>query len=142
MENPFEQGGNPKPPDPNNPFAQQPNQYQGNPYAHAPMYGGQLTVPNSTLVLVFGIIGIVMCGLGPILGTIGLVLSGKGRKLYNANPGMYSKSSYDQMNAGRICSIIGLIIGCLVWIFLIWRILWMYYMISQMEEAMMQDMPY
>jgi uncharacterized membrane-anchored protein len=77
----------------------------------------QQDVPNATLVLVMGICSIVICGLQPILGVIGLVMSGTGKKLYEANPSMYKESSYKNLNAGRICSIIGICLGILVWIY-------------------------
>ena len=96
-----------------------PNPPMGNPYQQ-PMGGGmQQDVPNATLVLVLGICSIVICGLGPILGTIGLVMSGNAKKLYMANPAMYKEASYKNLNAGRICSIIGLCVGALVWIYYI-----------------------
>lgn len=95
------------------------NQPPGNPFINNPMGGGQIDVPNATLVLVMGICSIVICGLGPILGTIGLVMSGSGKKAYEANPGMYKESSFKNLNAGRICSIIGLCLGALVWIYYI-----------------------
>lgn len=47
---------------------------------------GQQDVPNATAALVLGICSIVICGLGPILGTIGLIMSGSGKKAYEANP--------------------------------------------------------
>jgi len=101
----------PFPPPPGNP-------YQQNPMGNNPM-GMQQDVPNATLVLVMGICAIVICGLGPILGTIGLVMSGAGKRAYEANPSMYKESSYKNLNAGRICSIIGLCLGVLVWIYYI-----------------------
>ena len=81
--------------------------------------GGQIDVPNATLVLVMGICSIAICALGPILGTIGLVMSGPAKKAYEANPGMYKEASFKNLNAGRICSIIGLCVGALVWIYYI-----------------------
>jgi hypothetical protein len=112
---------NQNPPFPPNP--PQGNPYQQNPYQQNPMGGNpmgmQQDVPNATLVLVMGICAIVICGLGPILGTIGLVMSGAGKKAYEANPSMYKESSFKNLNAGRICSIIGLCLGVLVWIYYI-----------------------
>ncbi len=107
---------NQNPPFPPNP--PQGNPYQQNPMGNNPM-GMQQDVPNATLVLVMGICAIVICGLGPILGTIGLVMSGAGKKAYEANPSMYKEASYKNLNAGRICSIIGLCVGALVWIYYI-----------------------
>ncbi|MCX6312311.1 MAG: CCC motif membrane protein [Bacteroidetes bacterium] len=113
---------NQNPPFPPNP--PQGNPYQQNPYQQNQPMGGnpmgmQQDVPNATLVLVMGICAIVICGLGPILGTIGLVMSGAGKRLYQANPSMYKESSFKNLNAGRICSIIGLCLGVLVWIYYI-----------------------
>ena len=69
------------------------------------------TLPNSTGVLVLGILSIVMCfcyGLfGVVLGIIALVLSGKAKALYNENPSLYTEGSFKNMKAGRICAIIG-----------------------------------
>ena len=77
----------------------------------------QLPVPNSTGVLVLGILSIVLCfcyGLvGLILGIIALILSSKGNALYKANPDAYTLSSYNNLKAGKICGIIGLILSSL-----------------------------
>lgn len=71
----------------------------------------QPSLPNSTAVLVLGILSIVGCFCygftGLILGIIALVLSGKGNDLYLQNPNMYSEQSYKNMKAGRVCAIIG-----------------------------------
>ncbi|MBI3509915.1 MAG: hypothetical protein HY064_04575 [Bacteroidetes bacterium] len=101
-----------------------PNQPQGNPFMNNPM-GGQMDVPNATLVLVMGICSIAICGLGPILGTIGLVMSGTAKRAYEANPGMYKEASYKNLNAGRICSIIGLCLGAIIWIIYIIEIVFL-----------------
>jgi hypothetical protein len=70
------------------------------------------SVPNSTAVLVLGILSIVTCwcyGLvGMILGIIGLSLASKGNAAYNLNPQQYNEGSFKNLKAGRICSIIGL----------------------------------
>ncbi|MBL0358851.1 MAG: DUF4190 domain-containing protein [Chitinophagaceae bacterium] len=80
-------------------------------------YGGQQNLPNATASLVLGIISIVatFCyGIGIICGIIGLVLANKDKKLYLANPEMYTPSSYGTLNAGRVCSIIGVVLSALV----------------------------
>ena len=73
---------------------------------------GIQTVPNSTAVLVLGIISIVSCwcyGLvGIVLGIIALVLASKGYTAYNQNPSLYTEGSFKNLKAGRICGIIGL----------------------------------
>jgi len=73
-------------------------------------------LPNSTAVLVLGIISIVavFCTygiLGIALGIIGLVLAGNPMKLYSEHPEKYTEASYKNLKAGRICSIIGLSLG-------------------------------
>jgi uncharacterized membrane protein len=81
-----------------------------------PNYGGQQNLPNATASLVLGIISIVsiICyGFGIIFGIIGLVLANKDRRLYSADPEQYSSSSYGTLNAGRICSIIGIILSAI-----------------------------
>lgn len=83
---------------------QQFNQQFGQPF-------GQQQVPNSTAVLVLGIISIVGCFcygiIGLILGIVALVLSSKAKSLYEQSPGAYSQASYNNLKAGRICAIIG-----------------------------------
>lgn len=75
----------------------------------------QEVLPNSTLVLVLGILSIVVCCVvGLILAIIALVMANKGKALYDANPGKYSLSSYNNMKAGKVCAIIGLILSLLV----------------------------
>jgi len=75
----------------------------------------QQNLPNATAALVLGILSIVgaICyGIfGVILGIIGLVLANKDRKLYESDPGLYAAASYSTSNAGRVCSIIGVVIG-------------------------------
>lgn len=78
--------------------------------------GTQQEVPNAMAALVLGICSLVFCGLGPILGTIALVLGGKGKKAYEANPALYKETSFKNLKAGRVCGIIGIILGGLVWI--------------------------
>ena len=73
-------------------------------------------LPNSTAVLVLGIVSIVavFCTygiLGIALGIIGLVLAGNPMNLYNEHPEKYTEASYKNLKAGRICSIIGLSLG-------------------------------
>ncbi len=68
-------------------------------------------LPNATAVLVLGIISIVGCfcyGLvGLITGIIALVLAKKDRARYNINNNMYTENSVKNLNAGRVCAIIG-----------------------------------
>lgn len=78
-------------------------------------------LPNSTLILVFGIISIVTCCcygvIGLIFGIIAIVLANKATKLYAANPELYS--GYSNVNTGKILAIIGVILNG---IYLAWTI--------------------
>lgn len=73
---------------------------------------------NSNAVLVLGILALIFCWcygfIGLILGIIALVLANSGRKLYNASPDEYTESSYKNLNAGRICGIIGICIASVI----------------------------
>ena len=111
-------------------FSNQPpqqNQFDKNDYQHSFMQ--QMYLPNSAAVLVLGILSIVLCfcyGLvGMILGIIALVLASKGNALYKSNPGMYSLSSYNNLKAGKICAIIGVVLSSLYLIFVVVYILFL-----------------
>lgn len=82
---------------------------------------GKIMLPNATTVLVLGICSIVFSCffVGLILGIIGIVLSGKGRKMYKDAPAAYD--GYGQLNAGWIMSIIGTALGGL---YVIYWIIW------------------
>ena len=75
----------------------------------------QKILPNSTAILVLGILSIAGCWIqgivGLTLGIIALVLAGKAKQLYNKNPKLYAESSVKNLNAGRICALIGTIIS-------------------------------
>ncbi|WP_299336203.1 CCC motif membrane protein [uncultured Psychroserpens sp.] len=72
-------------------------------------------LPNSTLILVFGIISIVLCWCYGIIGIplsiIALVLASKAKKTYMEEPELYT--GYQNMNIGKILAIIGLILNVL-----------------------------
>ena len=77
--------------------------------------GLQQSLPNATIVLVLGILSIITCCcygvIGLILAIVALVLSKKDRALYEMNMGAYTESSLKNLNAGRVCAIIGLILN-------------------------------
>lgn len=83
-------------------------------------YGMQQALPNATAVLVLGILSIVTCCcygiVGVILGAIAMVLAGKDKKAYNLNPAIYTESSFKNLNAGRICALVGLILSAIYFI--------------------------
>jgi hypothetical protein len=79
-------------------------------------------LPNASTVLVLGILSLVLgCGIGLILGIIGLNLARKDREIYDSNPDMYL--GYQNLNAGRIMSIIGI---CLNGIAILYLIFWVF----------------
>lgn len=115
-------------------------QYQQNPYLNQNIFGGgqQQPLDNATVILVLGICSIAVCGLGPILGIITLILARGARKQYEANPAAYLASSYSNVKAGRICGIIGLCIWTAFWLFYAaWLIYW-YYMVMSITNQMEQ----
>lgn len=77
-------------------------------------------LPSSNSVLVLGILSIVLgcCAIaGVVLGIIALVQAKKAREMWELNPEKYSESSYKNMNAGKICAIIGLCLSGLSFIY-------------------------
>ena len=85
-----------------------------------PMSTGQESLPNAGGILTMGILSIVFAGLiGMILAIISLSLSGKALEEYRKNPNAYSLSSYKNVKAGRVCSIVGLSLLGLVILILI-----------------------
>jgi magnesium-transporting ATPase (P-type) len=81
-------------------------------------------LPNSTAVLVLGILTIVLSiwyfsPLGLICGIIALALGRRDLALYAASPEKYSLSSFNNLKAGRVCAIIGIIVAVIFFIFLL-----------------------
>ncbi len=83
----------------------------------------KMSVPYSTAVLVLGILSIVGCSvigfIGLVMGIIALVLAGKGKRIFNENPRIYSISSFNNLKAGQICAIIGIIFSGIYLIYII-----------------------
>lgn len=103
---------------------QQPNQPQSFGNAFHPggyQFNMQQPLPNATAVLVLGILSIVTCCcygvFGSVLALIALILANRDRKLYAQNFSFYTESSYKNLNAGRVCAIIGLILSVLIIIY-------------------------
>ncbi len=82
---------------------------QEQPQVQQPQVPPQL--PNATAVLVLGILSIVFgcIFVGLVMGIVGLILSKKGKELHEQNPTGYS--GWGSLNAGRIMSIIGIVLG-------------------------------
>lgn len=87
-------------------------------------------LPNSTAVLVLGIISLVFCTVGFITGTIALVLASGDLKSLNKNPDLYEESSIKNLNAGRICAIIGICLSILV--IIVW-VLYFFFILSVVD---------
>ncbi|SDS29188.1 CCC motif membrane protein [Christiangramia echinicola] len=72
-------------------------------------------LPNSTLILVFGILSIIGCccyGVaGVIFGIIALVMSKRATEIYSADPELYT--GFNNVKTGRILAIIGLVLSAL-----------------------------
>lgn len=77
----------------------------------------QRSLPNATAVLVLGILSIVTCFcygvIGLILGIIAIVLASKDKRLFTASPEVFTTASLKNLNAGRVCAIIGTILSLL-----------------------------
>jgi hypothetical protein len=78
-------------------------------------------LPNATTVLVLGIVSIVTAFcygiIGIVCGIIALVLAKKDMQMYKENPEEFD--GYSNLNAGRICAIVGLSLGCLMFLIFI-----------------------
>lgn len=101
----------------------------------------QNKLPNSTLILVFGILSILGCcfyGIGIILGVVALVLGAKASKLYAENPEEYT--GIQNVKVGKILSIIGIIFSTLYLLFMIWLIATFGMEALQDQELMQEKM--
>jgi hypothetical protein len=98
---------------------EQTQQAQGSNIFHSPL---QVNLPNSNTILVLGILSLVFCWwhilsiAGIILSIVTLVLANKELAIFNAQPNSFTLSSLNNVKAGRVCAIIGLIISILVFI--------------------------
>jgi len=84
----------------------------------------QQNLPNSTTVLVLGILSIVFsCWyfsiVGVVLSILALILANRDLSLYYSNKSQYTLSSFNNVKAGRICAIIGLAVAIIFFIFFI-----------------------
>lgn len=96
------------------------------------------SVPNSTATLVLGILSIVFCWcygiIGLTLAIIAIVISKKGKTDYENNPESFTRSSYNNLKAGRICAIIGLSLSAVYVVYIL--IMFMFY------GALLTSMPW
>ena len=75
-------------------------------------------------------------GVGIILDIIGLVLANKDKKVIKANLDIFSQGSISNLSAGRICSIIGIVVGA---IFLIVIVLYLIYFMPMIMDQVKKD---
>ena len=75
----------------------------------------KLPIPGSQGILILGIFSLVTtfcCGgigfVGLVLGIIAVAMSPKALQQYEQNPNAYTEASYKNVNAGKICGIIGI----------------------------------
>jgi multisubunit Na+/H+ antiporter MnhB subunit len=73
-------------------------------------------LPNSTLILIIGILSIIGCCcygvVGLVFGIIALLMAKKATNIYNENPEMYN--GYQNVKTGKILAIIGITLSALV----------------------------
>lgn len=86
----------------------------------------QVPVPNSQGILISGIFSLVTtfcCGgigvVGLALGIIAVAMSSRAQDLYRQNPRAYTESSIKNVNGGRVCGIIGIVVNGVMIIFMI-----------------------
>ncbi|TRZ75674.1 MAG: hypothetical protein D4R97_02025 [Bacteroidetes bacterium] len=97
---------------------EQTNQPSGDFY-HSPL---QMNLPNSNTILVLGILSLVFCWwhilsiAGIVLSIVTLTLARKELFLFYTQPNNFTVNSLNNVKAGRVCAIIGLIISILVFV--------------------------
>ena len=84
----------------------------------------RVPIPNSQGILILGIFslvttfccfGIFLAGL--VLGIIAVIMSSKAVDTYERNPKAYTEGSFKNVNAGRICGIIGIVVNGVLIVF-------------------------
>jgi hypothetical protein len=84
----------------------------------------RVPVPNSQGILILGIFSLVttVCCfgigfVGLVLGIIAVVMSTKAIETYQQNPRVYTEGSFKNVNGGRICGIIGIVVNGVLIVF-------------------------
>ncbi|MGC6430576.1 MAG: CCC motif membrane protein [Jejuia sp.] len=100
----------------------------------------QQKLPNSTLILVFGILSILTCCcygiVGLILGIVAIVLAKKATKVYAADPDAYS--GFQNVKTGKVLGIIGIILSGIYLLFSIWAVATFGFETLQDQELMQE----
>lgn len=102
----------------------------------------QQKLPNSTLILVFGILSIVTCCcygvVGLILGIVTIILAKKATQIYAENPDLYS--GFQNVKTGKVLAIIGIVLSVIYLLFCIWAITTFGWEALQDQELMQEKM--
>ena len=73
-------------------------------------------LPNSTLILVFGILSIIGCCcygiVGLVFGIIAILMAQKATNIYNENPERYY--GYQNVKTGKVLAVIGIVLSAIV----------------------------
>ena len=100
------------------------------------------TLPNSTLVLIMGILSIVGCccyGIpGLICGVVAVVIGQKSTKIYKEAPENYT--GFDNLKAGKIMGIIGIVLSVIFMAYVIWVISYIGWEALQDPDTLRQKM--
>jgi len=102
----------------------------------------QQKLPNSTLILVFGIVSIVTCCcygiIGLIFGIVAIVMAKKATALYLESPEQYT--GYSNVKTGKILAYIGVALSAIYVIVNIIAIaIYGWSGLAEMQQEMMQD---
>lgn len=102
----------------------------------------QQKLPNSTLILVFGILSIVTCCcygvVGLILGIVTIILAKKATQVYAENPDLYS--GFQNVKTGKVLAIIGIVLSVIYLLFCVWAITTFGWEALQDQELMQEKM--
>ena len=87
----------------------------------------KIELPNSMIILVLGVLSIIGCCFyygvpGITLGIIALILAYYASKNYASSPEKFTENSYKNMNAGKVCAMIAIVMSVIYLIFTLWMI--------------------
>lgn len=99
-------------------------------------------LPNSTLILVLGIVSIVTCCcygfVGLIFGVVALVLANKATKIYAAQPELYT--GFQNVKTGKILAIIGIVLSVVYLLFVLWLVTVFGWEVLQDQELLRESL--
>jgi len=100
------------------------------------------TLPNSTLVLIMGILSIIGCCCyslpGLIFGIVAVVVGKKATNTYKMAPENYT--GFENVKAGKIMGIIGIVLSILFMLWIIWAISYFGWEALQDPELLREQM--